>query len=34
MEYAQGHPDQVPDLLATERAGKNRTTLISQLEEM
>lgn len=34
VEYAEAHPDQVPDILAAEEAGKNRSTLLSHLEHM
>ena len=34
LDYVDDHPDEVDAVLAAERAGKNRTTLIMHLEEM
>jgi hypothetical protein len=34
LTYAQEHPDQVQDLLDAEEAGRGRSTLISQLEDL
>jgi hypothetical protein len=34
IEYAEEHPDQVPDIYAAEQAGKQRSTLLSHLEHM
>jgi hypothetical protein len=34
LDFARENRDQIPDLITTERAGKNRSTLISQLEEL
>jgi hypothetical protein len=34
VEFAQAHPDQTQDLLDAEQAGKNRSTLVSQLEDL
>jgi len=32
VEYVEAHPDEVEDIYAAETAGKNRTTLLNQLE--
>lgn len=32
LAYVDAHPDQRPAVLAAEQAGKDRTTLVSQLE--
>ena len=34
VEYAETYPDQLEDIITAERAGKNRSTLISQLEDL
>ena len=34
IAFAEDHPEQVQALLDAEQAGRNRTTLVSQLEEM
>ena len=34
VAYAEAHPDEVDAILAAERDGKNRVTLISHLETM
>lgn len=34
VDFARENPDAIPDLLSAERAGKDRSTLISQLEEL
>jgi hypothetical protein len=34
LDYACEHPDEIPAILAAERAGKNRSTLIAQLEDL
>ena len=34
LDFARGYPDTVVDLIDAERAGKNRTTLIRELETM
>lgn len=33
-EYAEANPDQIEDLIAAEEAGKNRSTLIAELERL
>ena len=34
VEYATAHPDEVDEIYEAETAGKNRSTLVSQLEAM
>lgn len=34
LSYAEAHPDDVPDMLAAERDGKDRPTLIAGLEKL
>jgi hypothetical protein len=34
VAYAEGTPDEVPALIEAERAGKNRSTLLSRLEAL
>ena len=34
VDYAAANPDQLEDIIAAEQAGKNRSTLISQLEAL
>jgi len=34
LDYVSDNPDERDDVLAAEREGKNRTTLINQLENM
>lgn len=34
LDYAEDHPDEIARLIEAERAGKNRSTLVSQLEQV